>query len=152
MTSSPAPEHLSPSSCWEYLRSSDLGRLAVVVAGRPDIFPINYAVDHGCVLVRTADGTKLSAALGGDVAFEADGFAPGTGQAWSVVLRGRAEELVHLDELLAVDDLPLNPLHGAPKNRFLRIVPDEISGRRFVTIGSDIWKGPLTGSRRVPRE
>ena len=42
---------------------------------QPDIFPINYVVDHGAVVFRTAEGTKLAAAvLGQGVAFEIDGY------------------------------------------------------------------------------
>jgi hypothetical protein len=131
----------------------DLGRLAVSVAGKPEIFPVNFVVDHGTVVFRTAEGTKLAAATASpDVAFEADGHDRDAGEAWSVVVKGRAAELTHLEELLDADDLPLFPLHAFPKHRFLRIEPDDVSGRRFRTAPPDIWAGPLTGRRRVPRE
>ncbi|WP_244250707.1 pyridoxamine 5'-phosphate oxidase family protein [Arthrobacter crystallopoietes] len=68
MTASERPEgieNLSASQCWERFRSTDLDRLAVTAAGHPEIFPINYVVDHGCLVFRTAPGTKLDAALAG---------------------------------------------------------------------------------------
>ena len=39
--------------CWELLRQSQwpAGRCG---HGHPDIFPINYAVDHGSIVIRTA--------------------------------------------------------------------------------------------------
>jgi hypothetical protein len=40
------------------------------------------------VLFRTAEGTKLRAAVGRDVAFGADGYDAGAGQVWSVVVKG----------------------------------------------------------------
>ena len=51
------------------------GRFAIAIANHPDIFPINYVVDHGTVVFRTAEGTKLAGAvLGTGVAFEVDGL------------------------------------------------------------------------------
>src|SRR4028118_1332365 len=58
-------EVLGPSDCWAMLRTVDVGRLAVVVDGAPDIFPVNFVVDHGTVVFRPAPGTKLGAARQG---------------------------------------------------------------------------------------
>ncbi len=75
MTATEGMEVLDPSQCWALVREADVGRLAVSVANRPDIFPINFIVDHGTVVFRTAEGTKLAAAvLGTSVAFEVDGY------------------------------------------------------------------------------
>ena len=85
---------LPANVCWALLRSQEVGRLAVSIADRPEIFPVNYVVDHGTVVFRTAEGTKLAGAVQGDaVAFEADGYEPDTGEAWSVVVKGHAEEI-----------------------------------------------------------
>jgi hypothetical protein len=147
------PQPLTADVCWSLLRSVDLGRLAVTVGGKPDIFPVNFTVDHGTVVFRTAEGTKLLAAtISPEVAFEVDGHDREAGEAWSVVIRGRAEELRHLEELLDADDLPIFPLHAMPKNRFLRIVPEHISGRRFPTADPQVWTGPLSGRPRAPKE
>ena len=70
-----AVEDLDHHTCWQLLRSVSVGRLAVLVDDHPDIFPINYKVDHGTLVFRTAEGTKLQAATGGTpVAMEADGI------------------------------------------------------------------------------
>lgn len=150
----PASGRLNPSECWQLLRTTDLGRLAVVSDdGGPDIFPVNHVVDHGSVLLRTAAGTKLLAALTGPaVAFEADGRDQQDRSAWSVVVRGHAEEVTDLDELLAVDDAGLEPWHEAPKPRFLRIIAQQISGRRLVAAAPGTWTSPLTGLSRRARE
>ncbi|MEJ7772349.1 MAG: pyridoxamine 5'-phosphate oxidase family protein [Geodermatophilaceae bacterium] len=52
---------LSTSESWALLRDGVIGRLAVLVDDEPDIFPINYLVDHGSIVFRTANGTKLIA-------------------------------------------------------------------------------------------
>jgi uncharacterized protein len=125
-------EVLDPGECWSLLRTSVVGRLAISIANHPDIFPINYVVDHGTIVFRTAEGTKLAGAvLGTGVAFEVDGLDTEAGEAWSVVAKGRAIEIKALHELFDAADLPLFPWVAGPKHRFVRIVPDEVTGRRF---------------------
>ena len=123
---------LTTQECWELLRRCEVGRLAVAINNHPDIFPINYVTDHATVVFRTAEGTKLAASvLGVGVAFEIDGVEAAAGEAWSVVLKGTAVEIERMQELFDALDLPLFPWHAAPKHRFVRIVPEEITGRRF---------------------
>ena len=52
---------LEPPECWTLLRHTEVGRLAVTMGTSPDIFPVNFAVDRGSVVFRTAEGTKLAA-------------------------------------------------------------------------------------------
>ena len=126
----PTIVELDEHQCWDLLRSQEVGRLAVAIANHPDIFPVNYVVDHASVVFRTAEGTKLAAAvLGESVAFETDGESDG--QAWSVVVKGRAVEIEQMYELFDALDLPLYPWHAAPKHRFVRILPELVTGRRF---------------------
>jgi hypothetical protein len=131
---------LDVHECWELLRSSEVGRLAVSITNHPDIFPINYVVDDGTVVFRTAEGTKLAAAvLGTAVAFEVDGYDRSTGDAWSVVIKGWATEIEKMYDLFDAHDLPLFPWNSAPKHRFVRIVPAETTGRRFVVTDMAAW-------------
>jgi uncharacterized protein len=141
---------LSTNECLDLLRQEEVGRLAVSIAHHPDIFPINFVVDHGTVVFRTAEGTKLAAAvLGQSVAFEIDGFDAAAGEAWSVVVKGHAVELIRQEELFDALDLPLFPWTAAPKHRFVRIEPSEISGRRFEVVE----RGPqVLPSRRASPE
>src|SRR3712207_9263186 len=68
-------DELSESACWALFRTASVGRLAVWAEDHPDIFPINYAVDHGTVVFRSGAGTKVSAALSdAPVALEADAY------------------------------------------------------------------------------
>jgi len=127
-----ATEVLSTQQCWELLSSVEVGRLAVAAAGDIDIFPLNFAIDDGAVMFRTAEGTKLvEVVLAGRVAFEVDGYEPGHGRAWSVVVKGGAELLDRWSDIHHAQDLPLFPWNASPKERFVRIVPDTMTGRRF---------------------
>jgi len=132
MTNQPDPTivELDEHQCWELLRSQEVGRLAVAIANHPDIFPVNFVVDHASVVFRTAEGTKLAAAvLGESVAFEVDGESGG--EAWSVVVKGQAVEIEKMYELFDAVELPLYPWHAAPKHRYVRILPEMVTGRRF---------------------
>src|SRR5881398_559773 len=92
--SATAVEQLDSGQCWDLLRQVSVGRLAVWIDDHPDIFPLNYAVDHGTLVFRTGEGTKLGGALGETpVALEADGVDAVSGMAWSVVVKGKAAAL-----------------------------------------------------------
>jgi len=144
---------LEANTCWMLLRSSEVGRLAVSVADHPDIFPINFLIDHATIVFRTAEGTKLAAATTCPrVAFEVDGYQPDAGEAWSVVVKGRAEEIKNVYEVLDLMAFPLFPWHAGPKHRFVRIVPNEISGRRFRVVDRSASPSALTDAPRSPAE
>jgi len=142
---------LSEAQSWALLRQAAVGRLAVVVDGAPEIFPVNHQVDHGSVVFRTAAGTKLAGALGNRVAFEVDGYDPESASAWSVVVKGTAQDVKGLYNVLDAFELRLFPWHSAPKPFFIRIEPESLSGRRFdvTTVASD---GPTGPSRHAADE
>ena len=151
MTSESDPvEVLNESECWSVLRTVQLGRLAVSTPAGVDIFPINFVIDHGTVVFRTAAGTKFSAALSGEpVAFEADGQEVGTQLLWSVVIHGNASEIRDRDEALDALRLPLTPAQAARKPRFLRITPRSVTGRRFELSDPEVWTTPISHSPRA---
>jgi uncharacterized protein len=125
-------EILDEPTCWDLLEANTVGRLAVDVGGQPDIFPINYVVDHGSIVFRTLAGTKLAAAvLMRHVAFEIDGYDPADRSVWSVVIKGCATELERLTDILTAEDLPLYPWIATVKPSFVRIDARDVSGRRF---------------------
>lgn len=127
-----AIEKLSDEDCWDLLREVEVGRLAVAAAGDIDIFPLNFVVDGRSLVFRSAEGTKLvEVVLAGRVAFETDGYHPDDGTAWSVVVKGTAELLDRFSDIYAAQDLPLFPWNASPKERFVRITPTSVSGRRF---------------------
>jgi nitroimidazol reductase NimA-like FMN-containing flavoprotein (pyridoxamine 5'-phosphate oxidase superfamily) len=79
---------LSVSQCWALLRDSVVGRVAVVRGDRPEVFPVNFVVDHGSVVFRTGSGTLFAASDGHPVAFAVAGNDTADAGAWSVVDHG----------------------------------------------------------------
>ncbi len=127
-----ATEILSESECWELLDHAAVGRLAVDIAGQPDIFPINFVVDKSGIVFRSAAGTKLAGAvLNRVVAFEIDGYEPDDRTAWSVVVKGDARPIERMQEVFDAEDLPLFPWLSWDKPNFVRIEPTVVTGRRY---------------------
>lgn len=126
----PRVHTLSDDACWELLRTASMGRLAVVAADGVDMFPVNYLVERGTILFRSAPGTKLLDIAGEpSVAFEVDGADDR--YRWSVVVRGVARRLDADDEIEGSGVLGLVTLTTTPKFNYVRIIPRVISGRRF---------------------
>lgn len=123
-------ETLDERECWELLELAPIGRIALAAGGEIDIFPINFAVHAGCLWFRTAPGTKLlELTINPSVAVEIDGWDEG--EAYSVVVKGVAERLEHGDDIEEAQRLGLTPWVPTPKNRWVRVRPSLISGRRF---------------------
>jgi len=121
---------LTEADCWERLASHRVGRLVVAVGSQPDIFPVNYLLDDREIVVRTAEGTKLAAAImGGRVAFEIDEFDVDVQSGWSVVVHGTAHESHSLDEAMHDDEIDTSPWASGDKARVIHITVDEITGR-----------------------
>jgi nitroimidazol reductase NimA-like FMN-containing flavoprotein (pyridoxamine 5'-phosphate oxidase superfamily) len=122
---------LSETECWNLLSSVALGRLVTSVDGQPEIFPLNFVVQHRTVLFRTAEGTKLiSAAINNRVLFEADEH--GITEGWSVIVKGTAQTLRTGEEIDAAERAQLLPWTATVKQHYVRIRPLSITGRRFV--------------------
>ena len=123
-------EQMSTQECWEVLDRERFGRLAVAVQGEPDIFPINFLVDNGTLLMRTAAGTKLTElVINAAVAVEADGRDGD--EAWSVIVQGLARMVDSFSETYADDEKHLETWLPSDKPIYVEITVRDISGRRF---------------------
>ena len=147
-----ATEVLPSHECWGLLRGVSVGRLAVWLEDHPEIFPVNFTVDHGSIVFRTAPGSNLKGATGAaPVAFEADGVDADTGIAWSVVVKGSAAALESTGDVLDSFALSLFPWQPGRKDTFVRIVPTEITGRRFkVSQPAEWWTAQSDATQSSP--
>ena len=124
-------QHLEAEECWSLLRRTKVGRLALASGDDVEIFPVNHLVDDKRLLFRTAPGTKLvETARGKNVAFEVDGWSDE--EAWSVVLKGRAEELDYPSALRHAKRTGLESWAPDEKSHYVEITPTRLTGRRFV--------------------
>lgn len=127
---------LSVDECWQLLESYEFGRLAYRLVDEVHLVPINYVTDNRTLYFRTASGSKLlAAALRSDVAFEIDWYDDAT--AWSVVARGRLRQLEE-DEQRRLDSLATRSWIPTEKPEVVELVPDEVTGRRFVLRRPDL--------------
>lgn len=129
-------EYIPRDECMRLLAEGHIGRIGVVVAGRPLVLPVNYAVDDGSIVFRTDGGTKFDAAVRGEfVAFEIDHADAEYHTGWSVLVTGVAEEMIRPDEIERAHRLPLRPWGPGDKSHFLRVTPVTLSGRRLTHPG-----------------
>jgi uncharacterized protein len=123
---------LDVEECLTLLESRHLGRVAFLDHGGPTMLPVNYVLLTGSVTFRTDVGGKLDAALRGDqVAFEVDGIDTSDHTGWSVLVRGRAENVSDPAELASLRTQPLVAWAPGTKPHYIRIDASEITGRRI---------------------
>lgn len=130
MTENDAVMILDETGCRERLAEQEVGRLVTHVGDVIDVFPVNYVVDGGDIVFRTAEGSKLfELSVNDEVLFEVDDHTET--DAWSVVVRGAARRLATVTEVEAADALPLRPWIPTLKYNYVRITPSSLTGRAF---------------------
>lgn len=127
------PEVLGEDACFYLLQTRDLGRIAFSVDEQPEIFPVNYAMEGRILVFRTGPGRKLDSVPNTPVAFEVDSWDPERGTGWSVVIKGRVEDVTTNSGRPAEHLRRARVRPVAPGNRWhwLAIMPTEVTGRRF---------------------
>lgn len=128
-----ALNELTIAECEGLLLRTPVGRLGFTFAGEQCILPVNYRFVDGQIVFRTSTGRKLHAVAGDkNLAFEVDRWDRETRTGWSVLVVGPAEEIDDYEEFEKVEGLGLRPWANDPEqNRWIRIVPEKISGRRI---------------------
>lgn len=125
-------EMIQPEECWKLIGLEPIGRVALLVEGLPEIYPVNHLVDGRTILFRTDPGSKLRSVLTSPrVCFEVDGIDPDEQLGWSVMVKGRALVARSGAAVQRVADLPLSPWAEGEKAHWIRIDPVEVSGRRI---------------------
>jgi uncharacterized protein len=107
------------------------GRIAVNDDDAPVIFPVNYVLHEGDIVLRTGVGTKLEAAArGAPATFEIDGLDPERRMGWSVLARGTVREVRDPDERRALLHLPIESEVEGEDSPLVRLEADSVTGRR----------------------
>ena len=131
----PTMQVIPADECYRLLATQELGRLGVIAEHYPLIVPVNYGLDGTTVVIRTHPGTTLSAASPANVTFEVDDIDRRTRSGWSVLVHGLAEEVTNAHRAELVERTRTSgaqPWAPGEHGRWLRVIPQGISGRRIV--------------------
>jgi nitroimidazol reductase NimA-like FMN-containing flavoprotein (pyridoxamine 5'-phosphate oxidase superfamily) len=125
---------LDRQECLNLLATVPVGRIVYTRQALPAVLPVTFCLDRdGAVLVRTSASSGLvSAITGAVVAFEADAVDATAHSGWSVVVLGSADVVTDPAEherLLRTGPRSWAP---APREVFLRITPELVTGRELV--------------------
>lgn len=117
---------MTAGECASRIASVDVGRIAWVHDGVPNILPVNYVIDGGDVVFRTRPGSPMATQLpGSTVAFEADSVDFASLIGWSVVVTGTCRPAP------AESAQRLTPWADGDRSRVLRIASGKTTGRKL---------------------
>jgi nitroimidazol reductase NimA-like FMN-containing flavoprotein (pyridoxamine 5'-phosphate oxidase superfamily) len=125
----PAELHdLDRETCFALLASQHVGRL-VLPGDEVFVAPVNYVVVGESLVFRTDAGSHAAGAAGETMTFEVDAVNDQYEAGWSVVIRGRLQDIT--DAAAADVDLHerLESWAPGPKDRWLRIDVEDVTGR-----------------------
>jgi nitroimidazol reductase NimA-like FMN-containing flavoprotein (pyridoxamine 5'-phosphate oxidase superfamily) len=123
---------LDRRECLDLFGRAGIGRVVLSVEAIPVALPVNTAVLDGDVVFATDEGSKLDAALRGNVvSIEADGVDRLYHTGWSVIVTGVAELLTDPGDIERARRLSLHAWAPGPHHFLVRIPSTVVSGRRI---------------------
>jgi uncharacterized protein len=121
---------LDPDVCWRLIARTRFGRVAFVIDGQPGVLPVNCGVLNRQIVFRTGSETTLGAMEDRSaVVFETDHTDAVAEAGWSVVVKGHLSRVTDADELAMVAEFELHPWAPGVKDRWMKIVSTEVTGR-----------------------
>lgn len=125
-------QKLSPGECRRLIAPGGIGRVAFTTASGPVVLPVNFTVVGTSIVIRTEAGTLIETHGDDRAAFEIDHIDEVLREGWSVLVRGQAHRVLQPGELRHVrEQATVAPWAGGPRDSYVRIVPDRITGRRI---------------------
>lgn len=132
----PPSMEMTRQECLDLIAGSGVGRVGLCTPAGPQIYPVNYVLDRGSIVFRTAAYSVFGTSVHDrPVAFEVDELDHERASGWSVVVTGVAETVNDPDELAGwAAGGGLQPWAEGARHLYLRIEPRGVSGRR---VGAD---------------
>jgi uncharacterized protein len=129
-----ALQRLSRDECLTLMASVPVGRIIYTRRALPAVELVNFALDHGDIVIRTDSGGKLAAAArGAVVAFETDQVDLAGQSGWSVTAIGPSTEVTDPDELARLRTIGLTSWAPGKRDHFIRVSPVMLNGRHLRT-------------------
>ena len=129
-------EELDEDQCLMLISAGGIGRIAYSSRFGPAVLPVNYALQDGAVVFRTAANGPLDEDLRTGiadaeykVAFEIDEIDLAAQSGWSVLIQGPAHHVTRAEEE-AVRRAGVESWAPGDRELFVRIIPSRITGRR----------------------
>lgn len=121
---------LSREQCLRLMATVPVGRIIYTRHAMPAVELVNFIVDAGDIVIRTAPSGKLLAAIrGAVVAFEADDYDSVTRFGWSVTAVGHAREVTNPADIGMLRTTGPHPWAPGDHPCFVRITPGQLTGR-----------------------
>jgi nitroimidazol reductase NimA-like FMN-containing flavoprotein (pyridoxamine 5'-phosphate oxidase superfamily) len=118
---------LDRSTCLALLAAQHVGRLVVVGDAASPVAVVNYTVHDESIVFRSDPGRRVASIVDTDVVFEADMYDPRTRSGWSVVVRGKAQDVSAAAPGRAV--AVVDTWAPGPKSCWISIALTEVTGR-----------------------
>jgi uncharacterized protein len=131
-----ARQQLTRDECLQLMASVPVGRIIYTRQAMPAVELVSFALDGADIIIRTDHGGRLAAATrGAVVAFEADSLDPSRQAGWSVTVVGHSHEVTDSAEITRLERIGLSSWAPGDRDRFIRISPGILSGRRLAAPG-----------------
>lgn len=132
---------LTRAACLRLMATAPVGRIIYTRQAMPAVELVNFTLDAGDIVIRTAASGKLSAAIrGAVVAFEVDDFDPAARAGWSVTAVGQAREVTDPADISRLRTVGPRPWAPGDRPCFVRITPGIMNGR-CVTAADNVPAG-----------
>jgi nitroimidazol reductase NimA-like FMN-containing flavoprotein (pyridoxamine 5'-phosphate oxidase superfamily) len=130
-------QELGNDECLRLISAGGIGRIAYASRFGPAVLPVNYQLQDGAIVFRTAEHGPLDEDLRTGitdadykVAFEIDDIDLTAGEGWSVLIQGPAHHVTGAERDAALQ-AGVEAWAPGPRELFVRIVPSRITGRRI---------------------
>jgi nitroimidazol reductase NimA-like FMN-containing flavoprotein (pyridoxamine 5'-phosphate oxidase superfamily) len=128
-------EDLAEDECLRLIVPGGIGRIAFQSRFGPAVLPVNYRMQEGTILFRTARHSPLDEDLQTGitnanyvVAFEIDDIDTAARMGWSVLVQGPAHRVESEAERAAALRAGVEPWPAGQHELFVRITPTRITG------------------------
>ena len=144
-----ALEQLSKDECLQLMASVSVGRIIYTRRALPAVELVNFALDHGDIIIRTEGGGKLAAATQHSVvAFEVDRLDAAQQTGWSVTAIGQSQEVTDSGDIARLKAIGLSSWAAGVRDHFIRISPEILNGRRLLAFAPQAPDSPRLAARK----